>query len=604
MLFSIAVGLMVILVTAFWVYQGLFSSALMFFETVTACVVAFAFYESVHSLWSGALTNPGIGHPLALMLLFLATMVLLRLATDRLIPGKVRLPVVVDRAGGGVMGLLTGLVLVGTPLVAVQMLPIGSSVFGFERLVAGPDGSIQQKGFLFKPDSFVAGLMRTLSGGSLGGSNALGRAKPDLLLDLHASRAGVQPEDRVYVPPDCLKATAWWEARQIDRVRQTGNGGELQREFTTEEVSGPNKLLVCEVRLSGSAAPEGRPEVYLRTPQFRVVGPPPGPGTSASPRVYLACGLSDIYTHKQLKHAEVARNQAGRLVRFGPQTDFVLGEAQARRLAGQGGYRFNVAFEVPEDFVPWYVEFKRGARCELTKNLFRQTPPKSASVALGNRQLAAAEEPAGEATPQKKKAKVGKAPGGAGHVANAIEERTGAFAKLPVVLDRNDPQVARVLKDGRLGECHLVVAVPDQPPKRADRVTEFWVPDGRRLLQVGAEKNKALSLYGRALNYAANVAAQISVQTTDETTSYFAQGVYAAAVVDGKWHIEIQYHPEAEQPERCLKPPMKITSSVLQNAPPSERKFGFLFIVDPGMQIGSFSSGGTGTRQPLIILIP
>jgi len=139
MLFSIVVTLMVILITAFWAYQGFFGSMIMFLETVVACIVAFAFYEDINTLWVDS-TGPGIGLPLALMLLFLAVLFILRYLTDRLIPNNVSMPMMLDRAGGAVCGLFTGEVLVGMALLSIQMLPIGSTLFGFERYTVDKGG--------------------------------------------------------------------------------------------------------------------------------------------------------------------------------------------------------------------------------------------------------------------------------------------------------------------------------------------------------------------------------------------------------------------------------------------------------------------------------
>src|SRR5262245_48483034 len=118
MLFSLAVALMVILVAAFWIYQGFFSATLMFFECVIAAMLAFCFYEKVHGLWGEAL-GEGLGHPLALMLIFLISIVVLRLLTDKYVKGNVRIPVVLDRIGGGVGGFFSGMILVGMALIAI-----------------------------------------------------------------------------------------------------------------------------------------------------------------------------------------------------------------------------------------------------------------------------------------------------------------------------------------------------------------------------------------------------------------------------------------------------------------------------------------------------
>jgi hypothetical protein len=163
--------------------------------------------------------------------------------------------------------------------------------------------------------------------------------------------------------------------------------------------------------------------------------------------------------------------------------------------------------------------------------------------------------------------------------------------------------VARSLRGKKLGDCHIVVELPSSRDRTKEDVKEFLVPEGKALVQVGAEKIAAGSLLGRAVNYAANVAGQIRI-SDDQGTDYFAIGVYSVAPVNGKMTMEIQYHPDAEVPERCLEKPKTITAGILTSAPEKERKFGYLFLVNPGTQITRFSAGKPGSAQPLEIAVP
>lgn len=628
MLFAVVVALMVILVAAFWAYQGLFSSLLMFFESVVAVMLAFGFYADVHGLWAGSL-DVGLGHPLAFMLLFCASLGIMRVITDRLIPAGPTFNLYVERAGGALGGFFTGLVLIGSALIAIQMLPIGSAVLGFERLEMNKKtGLVEHKGLsIFKPDAFVVGFAEVMSApGRFGGtaSPGLAHAKPDLLLDLYSARANPQTEVRMVLPQDAIQAIAYWEFKQIDHVEQQAPVGNLVREFKTEGPGDPrNKFLVCRVRLDPAKAAdkEGGAEIRFRMPQFRLVGPRPekpaagvgrGATVSRPPHVYLACGMSDVYTHKEHNWREVRPGQNARLVRFGPLTDFVLSPAAAKaaaKVSSRGEqevvayYELDVAFEVPDDqdFKPWYLEFKRGARAELTDKM-KSDPPAylAAALAAGG---APSKVDATE-TPEPGAPLVGEPPKDRVHVADAIQERTAASALLPAVLNKKDKFVARCLADGKLGEGHFFVELEKEEVSPTDAVTEFFVPEGKRLVQIGAEKNMPETIYGRALNYAAMVAAQVKIYTADGK-EYFAQGVYSSAVIGGKTFFEIQYWPEAEMPERCLKPAKKLTDSIMKNAKPPARKFGFIFVVDPGVKIVAFSAAtGAVKRQMVSIQVP
>ncbi len=608
MLFSIVAGLMVLLVAAFWAYQGLFSSVIMFFEAMIAAMLAFAYYEQVHGLWAESL-NPGLGLPVAFMGIFVLALLIMRVASDKLVPNGITFHLYVERGGGALFGFFSGMILVGSALIGVQMLPIGSSVVGFERFQQDKQGRTVEKDFLFKPDAFTVGLANLLSNGRFGGGNPLEYARPDLLTELYSARSAPQTEAAFAVPKDSLSVNAYCDLRQIDHATHKLEGNSLLREFATEEAPPGKKFQAYQVTLKTSAGDPGTTgEIRFRAPQFRLVGSVlperNAPRTKGRPpAVYPAVGLSDIYTHREHNWKELRKGQAARLVRFGPLTDLVLSPKATQRVADLGkgdvptSYTIMVVFEVPDDpnFVPWYMEFKHGARAVITDKMRMEQPPEhllkglTANGAPASMSSAKPEQP--EAAAEKpKEADVGEAPKGRTHVANAVKERTGVFPQLPMPLSKKDSTVARCLRGGKFNEGHVVVAVPEKLPEGDDAVTEFLVPEGKRLVQVGAEQNFPESLFGKALNYAATVAAQIKVRDADGN-EYFAVGVYSVAEVEGETLFELQYWPEAEVPERALKKPKKVTSTALKNAKPEERRFGYLFLVDPGVKIVSFSAG-------------
>lgn len=601
MLFSLGIAFMIILVAGFWTYQGLYSSAIFFFECVIATLIAFGFYEPLNGVWVATL-GAGIGKPLAFAVLFLIPLAGMKAATDHYFTENLRFNVAVDRAVAGVFGLLSSLVLVGTALVGVQMLPIGSAVFGFERLAVSPEGDVSRKNIFFKPDNFAAGLASMASAGSMSGSANLATAQPDMLMNLYGARSCVQTEDTHDVPADCIKINSYWETRQIDAVTTKRENIGISRTFDTKEVSG-GKLLVFDLNLGSTAGVKDKSDVYFRLPQFRLIGPPPD--TKRSPQVILASGASDVYVNKSHNWVQIQDGQAKRLVRFDPMTNFVLSNNATKEVIEQGkGYRICVAFEVPDDFEPWYLAYKNGGRCEINKaKMFKQTPPKSGAIAMGNsgpgRSLGEPAKPKPKPG-QEAAGTVGKPAGGATHIANATD--VYVTSKIPVPVSRSESVVSGSLKGGKLDDCHFAVELEEDIEKSLE-VKEFLVPDGKKLVILDADKNQALSMYGRALNFTSNVLAQVTL-TTDKGEIYFAQGFYAVGKTSGKTWVEIQYHPEPDVPERSVTKPKKVTNAVLQSTPKETRRFGYIFVVDPGVKITTFKSGGTGGAQSVNIDVP
>jgi hypothetical protein len=591
---------MVVLVTAFWAYQGLFNAMIMFLETVVACMLAFGLYEPLQSVWGSSETMRGIGPSLGLMIVFLVSLVAMRVATDKLIPNAVVLPLQLDRLGGGVCGFLTGMILVGTALVGVQMLPFESSVLGFDRLQVDREGAATQKSLWIKPDGFVVGFIGFLSDGRFGAGNCFTDAKPDFLMDLYAVRAGPQREAGQDAPnPNCLSVQGYWKVDKINRLEQVLLGVDLKRSFSDQEPGSGKNYLVCRVQLDPGA------EARFRLAQFRIVGPPPASAgqPSAKAEMYMACGMSDLYTHKDYKWNEIKPDQPDKLVRFSPRTDFILSPAAAKIIQKDNSkYQFDVVFEVPESFEPWYIEFKRGARVELTKNLLKKESPGSviSQAAKAEPEKDKKEGKPGEGEKkgkEEKKAEVGEAGGGRTHVADAIQERTGATDELPMAVAK-DSYAKKFLHGDKLGAGQFYVDVPEKEIPADKQIKKFDVPEGKVMVQVGAELNIPENMLATALNYAAKVTAQPKITTVDGT-DYFAIGVYSAAKVNGKMTFELQYWPDAETPERCLKEAKKVTGAVMKQANAAERKFGYIFLVDEGAEIATFSASGKGSGRKL-----
>lgn len=593
MLFSFVVALMVILIAAFWTYQGFFSSLIMFFEAVVACMVAFGFYENIAGMLSESI-GQGLALSLSFLVLFFATLAILRVATDKLIKDSVSFPVALDRAGAGVAGLFSGLIIIGCTMVGIQMLPIGSGIFGFERFQTNAEGEWVPKnlGFMFRPDEFACGLAAMLSNDRFGGDERLSVAKPDMVIGLYSARAVPMSEETMFVNADDVKVTAWWRDTLIDTVTHTVENKSLNRVFEKSEPKSGKTFLVCHVQIAKDASGKNAGgEIRFRLPQFRIVGPAPSENSSVTPRLYLAVGMSDIYTHRQHKLLEVQKEQRVRLVRFAPTTDFVLGDTQTKVLENGDNFEFDVAFEVPDDFQPWYLEFKHGGRAELKPKMLAKERPAYASYSQGTAGLSGTVKDTSGAI-------VGDAPGGTLHGFNAIDERTGASDDLPIVLSKSNSAVAAHLAGDKVGgdNCAFWAEIDGNEVSEDDKVTKFSVPDGKRMVQIGADILKQENYLSRAIGFANRMVGQTTIKD-DKGNAYYAVGFYVAMEENGKTIIEFQYDPTSEQPERALKKPTKFTHAKLSSAPKDKIKFGFLFVVDPGVKIVEFSPNGKATQQ-------
>ncbi len=594
---SIVIFLLIVLITAFWVYQGLFSSLIMFFDVLVSAMLAFAFFEQVHGLWEGSIQD-GLGHGLALMLVFLVSLVVLRQVTDRLVPDDVEMPKPVAMAGGGIFGFGTAMLLTGVAMIGVQMMPIGSDVFFFERYSSDPEtGDVYSSSLgVFGPDKFTFGLVSSLSSdGKFGSGNSLAYAKPDFVEQLYSARAAPQSEARMFVPANCIKVRDWWVINSLDHAKHElkgeGFATSLTRSFQSRE---PEKVgwqyMVATVYVDKSAAAKTRSDIRFRIPQFRVIGFDNG-NTQEEPSVYLASGMTDIYTHVDVGPFPVGDSQRERLVFFSPMTDFVLSDTATQVVAKDNGWEFQVAFKVPTSFKPWYVAFKYGAKAMVPAKPLKETPSYAARP-MGNEDgpVIAKSERALASASDRTLSQI------QGYVASLAF--SGFSATLPMPLPSSDPKVQPHVQNNKFGPpggAHLVFDVPEDYGTTAADIAEFQVPSGYRMVQVSFNDQRAKSMYGRAIQFAERVAAQTYVVDIDGAKHY-AIGNYAIANVNGDWVFEVQYYPNAlnEVPERAIsgKKLEKITPDVLSNAPEDERWFAFLFLVpDSVTLIDKFNSG-------------
>jgi hypothetical protein len=132
MIYTVCLLLFLAAIIFFHYLEGLFSATLSAIFAIIAAVVAVGYHETiVESLLGGRFASES--HALVLMVLFGATYLVLRLIFDRLIQGNVRFPVLVDKVGASVMGLIAGIFALGVVTIAVQEMPFGPDIAGYHR---------------------------------------------------------------------------------------------------------------------------------------------------------------------------------------------------------------------------------------------------------------------------------------------------------------------------------------------------------------------------------------------------------------------------------------------------------------------------------------
>jgi hypothetical protein len=219
MIFAILVIVLVGVITFFHYTQGMWSATISAFVAVLAAALAIGYHETVvDTLLKGKMADQA--NAFALVAVFGLSYFIVRTLIDKMIPGNLRLPVILDKVGAGLMGFIAAIFSVGVVAVAAQALPFGPDVGGYTRyamaearevpiqvagkqqyqeIVVAPQVDSEQfdpsakKGLLLPVDDWVVGLVAHLSdGGSLSGKRKLKDVHPDYLDELFAQRLGIQ----------------------------------------------------------------------------------------------------------------------------------------------------------------------------------------------------------------------------------------------------------------------------------------------------------------------------------------------------------------------------------------------------------------------------
>jgi hypothetical protein len=200
--------------------QGFFSATFSAIIAIIAAALAISYHEQVvMGLLGGKMAD--FANALVLVAIFALVYIVLRTITDKAVPGQIRLPVIVDRIGGGAMGVVAGVFTAGIFALAAQSLPFGPAIGGYARfgvedrpeLTIPPnpgqssqttaDVNEQLKSDTFLPedaskliipvDDWVLNAVNGLSnGGSLAGDRTLASIHPNYADELFAQRLGVQ----------------------------------------------------------------------------------------------------------------------------------------------------------------------------------------------------------------------------------------------------------------------------------------------------------------------------------------------------------------------------------------------------------------------------
>lgn len=566
----LSLGLLALLaaITYFHTIQGLFSALLSAVLTLLCAALAFATFEVVAAHLLAPL-KPDFALGLALVGMFILPLFVLRLVLDKFVHRACLLPLVIDKPGGLVFGLLAAYVMVGMLALGIQLMPFGNGFLGFSR-VDPADPSKEQEELLLKPDRAAVKLASVLSDGVLSGSKSFTHAHPDFVTEVGWIEGVIPLEDqkldrrgvRRYAPPGSMRVTAAWEEPYV-YSRQDGERSELPTEYHPRKAEGRNKFIRVQMNVEADAADADKVHRFTLF-QARLVG-----DLGDRREQYHAMATVDADQPDKAVYEWKGRGGVGTLLSL---------------LLKPDGNRIDVVFEVPEAFEPDFVEYKAGARERVVLTAAPGAKPDAVAHVGAGAPPGAGSEPG--------------PPGGPARIAGV--GATGSFfgEGFPEGITMTDyvsvdPEINHGKQALEAGHLHGVVANQgaerNQPP-----VSRFTVPPDKRLLHLSVQSLQAGSVLGKALSLAVTTMKNYLV-TDDKGRPYRPVGAYIIADSGGTRYIEIQYFPEsAELAGRAIGPWSKLNERQLRG----DYTYVLLYLVEPGARLVRFTTGG-GRVQPV-----
>lgn len=584
MLATVLILILVLTVAFVQSTQGWYSAMIMAVLTVTCAALAFGMHDWVAVNLLAPYWKPSFAHAIAMAALFGVPLIILRLIFDRTIRRSSLLPLMVDRVGGGICGLVTSLTMVGVFAYTMQLLPFeNGSILGYSRVdVADPSsdkpGSMATRDLWLSPDRFAAGLGTMLSSGLYSSGTSLYLDHPDLVQEAGWTNAVPAGMSR-FVYPGSISIVGTEVLPELFKVVPAPDPKNNPPSYEPIEPTAGTEFRMVKVKLGDKARDENKSHLFTLR-QFRLAGRKPG---SASLIEMHAIGIQQEETSTPTNH--YIRLKKARV-------DMpVVDNAYAPR----SGEIVEVVFQVPKGFEPSHLSYKRGARVPITFKDDDQAPRESAK----SETKTAAPSPTPASTAAAETASVG------GRGENAPSRRRGGNIRgittqagksffgdaLPLELKNYRGQNVE-LRAGAMASGSLVAEIDKQAEGTSPPIHKFAVPDDKRLLQLSMSKLEARSGLGRIISQAIGTVENYFV-TDSGGNRYEVVGKYAVADVSGTQVLELQYFGGADAGVGRMQPFDRIKETHMKG----EYGFVLLFLVKPGATITSFSSGGEASRQ-------
>ena len=226
MIFEILSLLLILLIAGYLGNQGTFSALLALIGAAFASLLAAALFEPLQGPIAG--WRPDLARGLTFLLLFFLAFSACRIAADMIVVKNVKMNKIVDRSIGAVFGFFAAMIVVGSTLVGIQMLPLGTAILGYDRFggatgmrVEGdPTAVASGSNIWLDPDNFTVGMWELALGKAMGGSVGFSNVHPNFLVESYGYRQTVASGANTALPADLLAVPVAWQSADAGILKQ------------------------------------------------------------------------------------------------------------------------------------------------------------------------------------------------------------------------------------------------------------------------------------------------------------------------------------------------------------------------------------------------
>lgn len=256
MILNIIVILLVLGIGYAWMVRGMFNSLIHFLCAVAAGAIAFAFWERLSLMLIEASPEKGflsflegVAWGISLIVPFVISFLLLRLASDKLVSNNIKNNTIVDYAGGAIFGVGTGVLSAGILVIGMGTMRLSTEFLGYQPLWystdrAAADGALVRSDSLWIPvDKLTAMTYGYLSNGTMSTGEPLAKWYPELELVGFSTR--VSPGNgggRNAINPDDFKLLSIYTVGNVDgseSVRDLLKGADTKAQ-TYQDINSEN----------------------------------------------------------------------------------------------------------------------------------------------------------------------------------------------------------------------------------------------------------------------------------------------------------------------------------------------------------------------------